>query len=209
MADRPYFNKSSKDLAGLFEQHQSDLALVKKIYEELKHRKTPTAVSLRSKVERFIKAGGSTSSGKKPSPKTSPEQESHHLVSCKLCETRMRIPRKDKRVSYRCPNCKALFEVAFVGELIEVTFVKEEISDQQGSDSSSDRVTEDNAYEILGVTKDASFAEIKASWRRLSQQYHPDKHQGLPERLKKASEKEMERINQAYALLSRNSAEDF
>ena len=209
MADRPYFNKSSKDLAGLFEQHQNDLALVKKIYEELKHRKTPTAVSLRSKVERFIKGGTESGKGQAPSPKTPPEQESHHLVSCKLCETRMRIPRKEKRISYRCPNCKALFEVAFVGELIEVTFVKEEVSDQQGSDSSSDRVTVENAHEILGVTKHASFAEIKASWRRLSQQYHPDKHQGLPERLKKASEKEMERINQAYALLSRNSAEDF
>jgi PHP family Zn ribbon phosphoesterase len=162
-------------------------------------------MSLRDKVERFLQKEGSASSGQKPPHKASPEQEKQHLVSCKVCDTRMRIPRKEMRISYRCPNCKALFEVAFIGDVIEVTFVKEEASDKQGAD----RVTADNAHEILGVTKDASFAEIKASWRRLSQEYHPDKHHGLPERLMKASEKEMERINQAYALLSRHSAKDF
>jgi DnaJ domain len=209
MTARPYFNKSSKELSDLFEQNQSDLRVVSKIYEELKHRKTPTAVSLRNELERFITEGGSTGPEQQQPPKPSPRQETEHFVSCKHCDTRMRIPRKEMRISYRCPNCKALFEVAFVGEVIEVVFVREEASDKQEAESASSNVTADNAHEILGVSKDATFAEIKASWRKLSQQYHPDKHQGLPERLRKASEKEMEKINQAYSILSRVSAQDF
>jgi len=38
---------------------------------------------------------------------------------------------------------------------------------------------------------------------------HPDKHQSLPERLIKAAEIEMGRINLAFQILQRASAEEF
>lgn len=51
-------------------------------------------------------------------------------------------------------------------------------------------------YEILGVKKDASEAEIKKAYRKLAMEWHPDKHKGD----KKAEEKFKE-INKAYETL--------
>jgi len=65
------------------------------------------------------------------------------------------------------------------------------------------------ARSLLGVSAQAGFPDIKAAWRKASQQYHPDKHQGLPERLKQAAELEMQRINEAYRFLERATADDF
>lgn len=50
-----------------------------------------------------------------------------------------------------------------------------------------------NYYQILGVPKGASPAEIKKAYRRLAKQYHPDTHQG-----DKAAEDKFKEISQAY-----------
>lgn len=52
-------------------------------------------------------------------------------------------------------------------------------------------------YEILGVKKWSSEADIKKSYKKLAMQWHPDRHQGD----KKAEEKFKE-INEAYQTLS-------
>ncbi|MGL4611413.1 MAG: molecular chaperone DnaJ [Trueperaceae bacterium] len=52
-------------------------------------------------------------------------------------------------------------------------------------------------YELLGVDKNASAKDIKASYRKLALQYHPDKNPG-----DKAAEDKFKQINEAYAVLS-------
>ena len=52
-------------------------------------------------------------------------------------------------------------------------------------------------YEILGVSKNATFEEIRKAYRTLAIKHHPDKHQGD----KKAEEKFKE-ISEAYEILS-------
>ncbi len=52
-------------------------------------------------------------------------------------------------------------------------------------------------YEILGVPKTASAAELKKAYRKLALKYHPDRTKG-----DKASEAKFKEINEAYAVLS-------
>jgi molecular chaperone DnaJ len=52
-------------------------------------------------------------------------------------------------------------------------------------------------YEILGVGRDASAADIKASYRRLAVKFHPDRNPDLPE-----AEDKFKEASEAYAVLS-------
>ncbi len=56
------------------------------------------------------------------------------------------------------------------------------------------------AYEILGVSKDASDADVKKAYRRLMNQHHPDKlvSKGLPEEMMKLANEKTQQIKEAY-----------
>ncbi|OQY50218.1 MAG: integrase [Desulfobacteraceae bacterium 4572_89] len=55
----------------------------------------------------------------------------------------------------------------------------------------------DDYYNILGIGKTASAAEIKKAYRKLALKYHPDKTEG-----NKALEDKFKKISEAYAVLS-------
>ncbi len=59
---------------------------------------------------------------------------------------------------------------------------------------------DDRDYKILGVSSNASDDEIKKAYRRLVQEYHPDKLQakGVPEDFMKVAHDKMAEINAAY-----------
>lgn len=57
-------------------------------------------------------------------------------------------------------------------------------------------------YEILGVSRDASDADIKNAYRKLAKQYHPDLHTGKTAAEKKEIEEKFKEINNAYSVLS-------
>src|SRR5438045_542545 len=52
-------------------------------------------------------------------------------------------------------------------------------------------------YDVLGVAKNASEAEIKKAYRKLARQYHPDKNPG-----DKAAEERFKEVQTAYDVLS-------
>src|SRR5439155_3232811 len=62
-------------------------------------------------------------------------------------------------------------------------------------------------YATLGVSFDASFATIKARWRRLAREHHPDLVGGDAEASVQATRR-MARINAAYELLSEPERRD-
>lgn len=56
-------------------------------------------------------------------------------------------------------------------------------------------------YSILGVSKDASDAELKKQYRKLSLQYHPDRQTGKTDAEKKEAEEKMAQVNLAWSIL--------
>ena len=63
-------------------------------------------------------------------------------------------------------------------------------------------------YNILGVNRDASEDEIKKAFRKLSLNWHPDKHVNDSEADKKAAEEKFKDIAEAYGVLSDKEKRD-
>ena len=64
---------------------------------------------------------------------------------------------------------------------------------------------ESDPYTLLGVTRDASDAEIKLAWRKLIRETHPDKliAKGLPQEFVDLATDKMARVNAAYDRIAR------
>ncbi len=61
--------------------------------------------------------------------------------------------------------------------------------------------SEQTYYEILGVKRNATDAEIKSAWRDQMKNYHPDIQHENKEWVKKKAEEETKKINAAYNIL--------
>lgn len=210
---RPYLPSTGPQLQDLFETNRQDAKVLRDLLAELKHRSTPTAHALKREVEEAlasVKAGGSSGGRRSaqpppPPPAPPPQPPSHHTLRCKGCDTALRVAVRSERTAYSCPTCKTDFETVYKDGLLEVVWVEAKFNMKDSAAPMTDAL----AREVLGVPLTADFAAIKAAWRKASQQYHPDKHEGLPARLHKAAETEMKRINEAFRFLEGSTASDF
>ena len=83
---------------------------------------------------------------------------------------------------------------------------KENRNGESGKDNRSgnwDRTPEDPVsnskwYEVLGVPEHASFKEVRAAYRKLMQEYHPDRVANLGKELRDLAERKAKKINEAY-----------
>lgn len=66
----------------------------------------------------------------------------------------------------------------------------------------------DDAYTALGLTSDASDADVKRAYRRLVSENHPDKlgARGMPESMRQVAEERTREINVAYDLIKESRA---
>ncbi|MDY7034727.1 MAG: DnaJ domain-containing protein [Thermodesulfobacteriota bacterium] len=69
--------------------------------------------------------------------------------------------------------------------------------DRAGADSQK-KPGNGDPYKVLGVKRDASTEEIKTAYRRLVNQYHPDKVMHLGEEFRILAERKFKEIQEAY-----------
>ena len=80
---------------------------------------------------------------------------------------------------------------------------KYQYSHKENQQTGFEEVNEEKApHEILGVERGASIEQIKAAYRELANQYHPDKVMHLGEEFKILAEKRFKEIQKAYQELS-------
>ncbi|TCZ83991.1 DnaJ family molecular chaperone [Lysobacter sp. N42] len=60
------------------------------------------------------------------------------------------------------------------------------------------RLRRDDPWRILGITEDATEAEVDQAYRRLMSQYHPDKFATAAPELRRRAESRAREINGAY-----------
>jgi DnaJ domain len=209
-ASRPHLSKTGPQLKELFEANQQDPKVLRELLKELKHRTTPSAFTLRKEVETALKGGRASHSEQKTPGETEapaphpPRPPSQQTIQCRRCQTSLRVQVSPNKVVYTCPTCKSEFEASFKDGVLQVIW-----AETSQPEPGSAPLTEADARQLLSVSVTADFPAIKTAWRKACQQYHPDKHQGLPERLRRAAEVEMKRINEAYRLLERATASNF
>jgi hypothetical protein len=201
MATRPYIQKTVVELSALFDKCQGDADGLHKLLEELKNRSTPTAKRLRAKVETALKERESSDAvqGEKSKASEKEGDPNPRLLKCKACATTLRIPVRSGRNSYACPKCGQAFETRLEEDLLDVVFTLD--NESTSAELPPAEMTVESACEFLGLNWPKSLEEIKKAWRLLNQEYHPDRHQQLPDRLKKAADEEVKRINIAYRFL--------
>ena len=61
----------------------------------------------------------------------------------------------------------------------------------------------DDPYRELGLTEDASDAEVDRAWRRLIAQYHPDRVANAAKEIREMADRRTREINQAYDIIRR------
>ena len=80
-------------------------------------------------------------------------------------------------------------------------------SDRQYSSRSSHPSGQqlENAYKILGISKNAELREVKKSYKKLMLQHHPDKlvAKGLPPEMMEIAKQKKQDIQAAYDLISK------
>ena len=62
-------------------------------------------------------------------------------------------------------------------------------------------------YDILGVSRTASTEDIKRAYRKLAQDFHPDKLTGIPPAVAKLAEEKFKDVQEAYEILTKHRAE--
>ena len=110
-----------------------------------------------------------------------------------------RLDASEKRVLFSIGE-QLGFEHAAIEHLF--SFIESGAAVDSGKSSLAD------AYEVLGVSQDASDAEVKKAYRRLMNQHHPDKlaAKGLPEEMMKLATEKTQEIKSAYEQIKRSRA---
>ena len=97
-----------------------------------------------------------------------------------------------------------LFEIAKVFQISSNEF--ESLNNIFEAKLSKDNTSKNRNYKILGLSENASLAEVSNQYRKLIKEYHPDKLQGmgLPKEFIELANQKLSAINKAYTEIKNN-----
>lgn len=130
--------------------------------------------------------------------------ESSIVLPCPECGVRMRLSSFNDGSVGRCGKCKAPFLVKSDGDgkfWLEAASEQDQFSSEDSSSGLSEIA---DALFLLGLEVGATSKEIKNAYRIRMSQYHPDKVQGLGDKIKKIALEETQSLNSAIETLKRN-----
>ena len=141
------------------------------------------------------------------------------LFQCPRCGAQLTVDRA-QGPEFKCCKCNKVFIVQSQTESAntanEHANAQEEKYRQQRAEEENRRREQDHAQDfqrpkqptikderyygkVLGLKGRITKEDVKCSYRELCQQYHPDRVNHLGPKLKEVAEKEMKKINEAYA----------
>ncbi|MFO7940320.1 MAG: TerB family tellurite resistance protein [Bacteroidales bacterium] len=92
-------------------------------------------------------------------------------------------------------------------ELNAVKHIAQLLGIQDKDLSAMDAMSEDTleaAYKVLGISQQASDAEVKKAYRRMALKYHPDKVGHLGEDFKETAKEKFQKVSAAYEKISKH-----
>jgi len=135
------------------------------------------------------------------------QDASHLLFECLSCSKTVRLDFPFKASSFRCPTCKDKYVIHTLSASSPI-FVIVPMARHKQADEPSPQPPEmpadvKKAIELFEMDAAASFAEIKAAYRKCMSQYHPDKvlHLGLD--LRTLAEAKTKEYNLAFETIQR------
>ncbi len=112
------------------------------------------------------------------------------------------------------PEMKILYQIgqafhippARITQLVEMVIAQQSFHrNSRGQYTGTTGPSIEQAYKVLGITKNASKQEIKRAYRKLMSQHHPDKlvSKGMPEEMVKVATEKSQEIQSAYDMIKK------
>lgn len=135
------------------------------------------------------------------------EQDKGYFVTlpCPTCQVKLRLNLPINNSNGRCGKCKAKFVIKSDntgGIWLEAIYEQDSQSSNKNSSSSTLEIAD--ALSLLGLQQGATKNEIKIAYRKKVSEYHPDKVQGLGEKIQKIALEETQKLNKAVEILKSN-----
>jgi hypothetical protein len=139
-----------------------------------------------------------------PNPTASPANGQSTDV---IAQPRVRIPNSLSDSTNPSPNTDRtwgwLFALSVIGLFVVRYFAASQTREKEVAQQGADARDSPDPYAILGVPPNASQTQIRAAYRELVAQYHPDKVAQLGPELQRLAARKTQQINDAYRSLKR------
>lgn len=145
--------------------------------------------------QKFSKTGKSSAkSSHKPdaSKKTKPQ-----IIRCPSCKKKIRVKLPLRAKNGKCVACSCSFSL----KMDENGNLKADKISAEDSSKSNPEAIVLYYFKVLGVERTATPQEVRMAYKRKIREYHPDRVEGLGDKLKEMADKESKEINVAYTAL--------